>query len=112
VILTEIHEAQRIDRQMIGRGARQGDPGSCRTFVSLDDEVLLLGLGPKRYQRLQHRFRRGTTVSAGAWRWFQRAQQRLERRYLVDRMILMEHDKQRRRVFFDTGQDPYLDIPE
>jgi preprotein translocase subunit SecA len=40
VILTERHEARRIDRQLFGRAARQGDPGSCEAIVSLDDELV------------------------------------------------------------------------
>ena len=40
VIMTERHESGRIDRQLIGRCARQGDPGSYRVFVSLEDELL------------------------------------------------------------------------
>ncbi|MDA3903968.1 MAG: DEAD/DEAH box helicase [Desulfuromusa sp.] len=40
VILSEPHESKRIDRQLLGRGARQGDPGSVRTYASLDDELL------------------------------------------------------------------------
>lgn len=39
VILTEYHESRRIDRQLFGRCARQGDPGSCRAIVALDDEI-------------------------------------------------------------------------
>jgi preprotein translocase subunit SecA len=39
VILTEYHESRRIDRQLFGRCARQGDPGSCEAIVSLDDEI-------------------------------------------------------------------------
>jgi preprotein translocase subunit SecA len=39
VILTECHESARIDRQLFGRCARQGDPGSCAMLVSLDDEL-------------------------------------------------------------------------
>ena len=39
VIMTERHEARRIDRQLFGRAARQGDPGSARSFVSLEDEL-------------------------------------------------------------------------
>jgi preprotein translocase subunit SecA len=39
VILTEFHESQRIDRQLYGRGARQGDPGSCEALVSLEDDI-------------------------------------------------------------------------
>lgn len=39
VILTEYHESSRIDRQLFGRGARQGDPGSYECIVSLTDEL-------------------------------------------------------------------------
>ena len=39
VILTEYHESRRIDRQLFGRSARQGDPGSGQALVSLDDEL-------------------------------------------------------------------------
>lgn len=39
VIVSERHEARRIDRQLIGRCARQGDPGSARVYVSLEDEL-------------------------------------------------------------------------
>ncbi|CAM3852042.1 DEAD/DEAH box helicase [Roseateles saccharophilus] len=38
VVLTEWHESKRIDRQLLGRCARQGDPGSCRSITSLEDE--------------------------------------------------------------------------
>ncbi len=40
VIATERHEAHRIDRQLYGRAARQGDPGSAQAFVSLEDELV------------------------------------------------------------------------
>jgi preprotein translocase subunit SecA len=40
VIATERHDSGRIDRQLFGRCARQGDPGSCRAIVSLDDELI------------------------------------------------------------------------
>ena len=39
VILTEHHDSRRVDRQLFGRCARQGDPGSCQAVVSLDDEL-------------------------------------------------------------------------
>lgn len=39
VILTEFHESLRIDRQLFGRCARQGDPGSCSVIVALEDEI-------------------------------------------------------------------------
>jgi preprotein translocase subunit SecA len=39
VILTEFHDSRRVDRQLFGRCARQGDNGSCRAIVSLEDEL-------------------------------------------------------------------------
>jgi preprotein translocase subunit SecA len=39
VILTEYHDSKRVDRQLFGRCARQGDPGSCEVIVSLEDEI-------------------------------------------------------------------------
>jgi preprotein translocase subunit SecA len=48
VICTELHESARIDRQLIGRCGRQGDPGTYRQFLALDDEILLVGFGPKK----------------------------------------------------------------
>lgn len=42
VILTEYHESRRIDRQLFGRCARQGDPGSCEAIVSLEDEIFMV----------------------------------------------------------------------
>jgi len=40
VIATERHESGRIDRQLFGRSARQGDPGSCQAFMSAEDELI------------------------------------------------------------------------
>ncbi len=40
VIATERHESGRIDRQLIGRCARQGDPGSAQVFMSMEDDLM------------------------------------------------------------------------
>ena len=53
VILTEMHDAARIDRQLSGRCGRQGDPGTYRQYLALDDDLLLAGLGPKKAERLE-----------------------------------------------------------
>jgi preprotein translocase subunit SecA len=45
VILTEYHESRRIDRQLFGRAGRQGDPGSCESLVSLEDELFVTHAG-------------------------------------------------------------------
>src|SRR5690606_36584398 len=41
VILTEYHDSRRIDRQLYGRCARQGEPGSCEAILSLEDELFV-----------------------------------------------------------------------
>ena len=48
VILTEYHESARIDRQLFGRCARQGNPGSVEAIVAADDEVFMRFAGPAR----------------------------------------------------------------
>ena len=58
VIGTERHEAERIDRQLIGRAGRQGDPGTAGFMLSLEDQ-LLEGLGTKRQNELAEIGRRG-----------------------------------------------------
>jgi preprotein translocase subunit SecA len=109
VIGTERHEALRIDRQMAGRSGRQGDPGSCQFYVSLDDE-LLEGLGPNRQERLK---KRGQAGGSADWQVyqpsFQRAQRRLEKRHRRQRVDLMLYEKQRQEVLKDLGADPYVD---
>lgn len=109
VLGTERHEARRIDRQLEGRAARQGDPGSCQFFLSLDDE-LLEGLGPRKQQKLLEIGKRG---GGGNWDGylplFLKAQQRTESRHYRQRLDLMVYEKQRQEVLKDLGADPYVD---
>lgn len=112
VVLTEIHESGRIDWQLIGRGSRQGDRGSYRIFVAMDDEILKLGLGPRKAKQLAEKYRKTKAVPRSAFRFFQLAQRKAERKHLVDRMILLKQDKDRQEKLFETGQDPYLDVVE
>jgi preprotein translocase subunit SecA len=52
VIGTNRHESLRIDRQLRGRAGRQGDPGSSRFFISLEDDIFVrYGLGPRFFKR-------------------------------------------------------------
>ena len=57
VIGTERHEARRIDRQLAGRCARQGDPGLAQFFISLDDEIIE-AFGEKPAARIRKRLQR------------------------------------------------------
>ena len=109
VLGTERHEALRIDRQLMGRSGRQGDPGSAQFFLSLEDE-LLEGLGERRQEALKQRGRRG---GAGDWSGYQKlfvqAQQRIEHRHYQSRVDLMVHEKQRQEILKDLAADPYVD---
>ena len=109
VLGTERHEALRIDRQLMGRAGRQGDPGSAQFFLSLEDE-LLEGLGERRQEALKKHGQRG---GAGDWSGYQklfvRAQQRVEHRHYLSRVDLMVHEKQRQEILKDLAADPYVD---
>lgn len=112
VICTELHDAARIDRQLIGRCGRQGDPGSYRQYLSLDDDILKGGLGPDKAERLKAR---GESLSDAVDSYaslFRRAQRKVERKHFRDRMVLLHHEKERKKMQREIGQDPYLDTPD
>ena len=111
VILTELHESERIDWQMIGRGSRQGDPGSYQFYLSLEDEILRLGFGDEKVAKIQRACANRTRIdNRNLFRWFRKAQAILEQRYLTDRLILQKQDTDRQKNHFETGQDPYLSV--
>jgi preprotein translocase subunit SecA len=111
VICTELHEAQRIDRQLIGRCGRQGDPGTYRQFLALDDEILETALGPKRAERMKQRGEQlaGRGPISGFESLFYKAQRKIERRHFRDRKVLLYHEKERQKMQRQMSQDPYLD---
>jgi len=112
VICTEMHDSARIDRQLIGRCGRQGDPGSYRQFLALDDELLFSGLGPKKarkYEALGKASANGPLE--GYTHLFRKAQRKVERRHFRERRALMYFEKQRKKMQRQMGQDPYLDTP-
>ena len=103
--------AARIDRQLIGRCGRQGDRGSSRQYLSLDDDILKNGLGPNKAERLKER---GETIAGAVDHFaklFRKAQRKVERKHFRDRMVLMHHEKERKKIQVQMGQDPYLDTP-
>jgi preprotein translocase subunit SecA len=109
VVLTELHEAARIDRQLTGRCGRQGDPGSFRQYLALDDEILLAGLGAEQAEFLAD-FGKSSTGPFDYTEWlFLKAQRALERRHFRGRRWLMHHEKERKKLKKQMGQDPYLD---
>lgn len=110
VIATEMHEAARIDRQLIGRCGRQGDPGTYRQYLALEDELLKSGLGPRAAERILRRYAgQPGELPASLLRLFHRAQRRVEKRQFRQRKSLLHFEQQRRKIQREMGQDPYLD---
>ena len=109
VLGTERHSAERIDRQFAGRAGRQGDPGSCQFFLSLEDE-LLEALGPARRAALLRLARRREEGDWQRWvRLFRWAQRRTERKHYRERLDLLLAERRRRKVLKDLAADPYID---
>jgi preprotein translocase subunit SecA len=108
VLGTERHESRRIDRQLAGRCARQGDPGHCRFFVSLEDEILE-AFGEKPAARLRRRYKdRGELTGPRMRRLVFAAQARKERQHFRDRKLLMQYEKQRAEMRKNMGLNPVL----
>jgi preprotein translocase subunit SecA len=105
VIATERHEAGRIDRQLFGRGGRQGDPGSYQAFVSLEDEIVAVYASriARALARLAIRMpgRSGVRFASSVVR---RAQRAAERRHSRIRRDLLKHDEQLETALAFTGR--------
>ncbi|MFK7776735.1 MAG: hypothetical protein QM501_01270, partial [Gimesia sp.] len=111
VICTELHESARIDRQLTGRSARQGDPGSAHIFLSLEDEVLTTGLGEEQAADVRSRYQQSSQQGlSSAVRYFYQAQRRIEKRHEQQRIDLVVQIKQRRQMLKQMGQHANLDI--
>ncbi|MEM1208058.1 MAG: preprotein translocase subunit SecA [Planctomycetota bacterium] len=110
IVGTERHESRRIDNQLRGRSGRQGDNGSSRFFISLEDDLMkmfagkttlraLSALGMKEGDALEHRW-----VSNSV----QRAQRKVEERNYEIRKNLLEYDEimeVQRSFFYGLRQD-------
>jgi preprotein translocase subunit SecA len=107
---TERHEARRIDRQLRGRSGRQGDPGSTRFYLSLEDELMRL-FGSERIGRVMDRLgvEEGEVITHPMiTRSIERAQKRVEMRNFDIRKHLLEYDdvmnKQREVIYTRRGR--------
>lgn len=108
VICSEPHASARIDRQLAGRCARQGDPGSFHQFMSLEDAVLKDGLSKAAMESLWQSAstRLNSPILANE---FRRAQRSLERRHEQQRQALLAQARLRAGQLVQLGQDPWLD---
>ncbi len=107
IIGTERHESRRIDNQLRGRSGRQGDPGSSRFYVSLEDEVMRL-FGGDRMTNIMERvgFTDEQPIESGlVTKSIQRAQGKVENHNYEIRKHVLEYDdvmnKQRTIIYAD-----------
>ena len=105
IIGTERHEARRIDNQLRGRAGRQGDPGSSRFYLSLEDDLMRI-FGSDRIQGLMERLgmEEGVPIEHGmVTKAIERAQKQVEAQNFSVRKHLLEYDdvmnKQRENVY-------------
>jgi len=105
VLGTERHEARRIDNQLRGRAGRQGDPGSSRFYLSLEDDLMRI-FGSERISGLMARIGMGDGVPIEhnmITRAIERAQKQVEGQNFTVRKHLLEYDdvmnKQRETIY-------------
>ena len=94
IIATERHESRRIDNQLRGRSGRQGDPGSSRFYLSLDDSLMRIFAGD-RVRAIMDRLKmpEGEAIEAGiVTRSIESAQRKVEARNFDMRKQLLEYD--------------------
>jgi len=105
IIGTERHEARRIDNQLRGRAGRQGDPGSSRFYLSLEDDLMRI-FGSGKISGLMQRLgmEEGVPIEHGmVTKAIERAQKQVEAQNFATRKHLLEYDdvmnKQREQVY-------------
>jgi preprotein translocase subunit SecA len=110
IIGTERHESRRVDNQLRGRAARQGDPGSSRFYLSLDDPLLRIFAGD-RVRAIMDRLKmpEGEPIEAGiVTRSIESAQRKVEARNFDVRKQLLEYDdvaNDQRKVIYQQRND-------
>ena len=116
IIATERHESRRIDNQLRGRSGRQGDPGSSRFYLSLDDPLMRIFAGD-RVRAIMDRLKmpEGEAIEAGmVTRSIESAQRKVEARNFDTRKQLLEYDdvsNDQRKVIYQQRND-ILDATE
>ncbi|KAG1248890.1 hypothetical protein G6F65_019368 [Rhizopus arrhizus] len=110
IIGTERHESRRIDNQLRGRAGRQGDPGSSRFYLSLEDSLMRIFAGD-RVRAIMERLKlpEGEPIEAGmVTRSIETAQRKVEGRNFDIRKQLLEYDdvaNDQRKVLYSQRND-------
>ncbi|MEM6750060.1 MAG: preprotein translocase subunit SecA [Planctomycetota bacterium] len=110
IVGTERHESRRIDNQLRGRSGRQGDSGSSRFFLSLEDDLMAMVLGEKTKAILSKLgMKEGDAIEHGmVSRSVERAQRKVEERNYQMRKTLLDYDEvmeHQRGSFYGTRQN-------
>jgi preprotein translocase subunit SecA len=110
IVATERHESRRIDNQLRGRSGRQGDPGSSRFYLSLDDSLMRIFAGD-RVRSIMDRLKMpdGEAIEAGiVTRSIEGAQRKVEARNFDMRKQLLEYDdvaNDQRKVIYEQRNE-------
>jgi len=109
IIGTERNDSRRVDNQLRGRCGRQGDPGTSRFFLSLDDNLLRLFGGPKIQNFMQTQISDNSPLESDLiTKSLDSAQERVEERAYQQRKNLFDYDdvlnKQRKIVYYERRQ--------
>ncbi|QDT13090.1 helicase-related protein [Planctomycetes bacterium K23_9] len=91
VVATEFHHSKRVDRQLVGRAARQGDPGSCQFFASAEDELIAAN-APDLAARMTKAADEQGQCRGDFHDAISRVQSRVERRAFQSRQEMVEYD--------------------
>jgi preprotein translocase subunit SecA len=116
IVATERHESRRIDNQLRGRSGRQGDPGSSRFYLSLDDSLMRIFAGD-RVRAIMDRLKmpEGEAIEAGIVnRSIESAQRKVEARNFDVRKQLLEYDdvsNDQRKVIYQQRNE-ILEAPD
>ncbi len=110
ILGTERHESRRIDNQLRGRSGRQGDPGSSRFYLSLEDNLMRI-FGSDRLSNLMQKLgmEEGEPIeNSMVTKAIENAQKRVEGHFFEVRKTLLEYDNvmnQQREVIYDLRRD-------
>jgi preprotein translocase subunit SecA len=111
IVGTERHESRRIDNQLRGRSGRQGDPGSSRFYLSLEDNLMRIFGDPERIKRMLSRagMKPGEVIESKLLsRQIERAQRKVEAHNFDIRKQLLEYDdvaNDQRRVVYQQRSE-------
>lgn len=110
VLATERHESRRIDNQLRGRSGRQGDPGSSKFFLSLEDDLMRIFGSDKLQSMLSTLGLKDNEAITHKWitRTLEKAQQKVENRNYEIRKNLLKYDdviNEQRKIIFAKRRD-------